>query len=82
MPRDYVFVAPVRDPFDEALLERVLPWVDENYRTIPDREHRAIGGALRAPVAYGIYQIVNGGPDATHDVAAARRDLGYLPRER
>ncbi len=47
MPRDYVFVAPVRDPFDEALMTLILPWVEANYRTIPDREHRGIGGVSR-----------------------------------
>jgi NAD+ dependent glucose-6-phosphate dehydrogenase len=48
----------------------------------PQEVAQAIAGALRAPVAYGIYQVVNGGPNATHDVTAARRDLGYLPRQR
>jgi S-formylglutathione hydrolase FrmB len=47
MPRDYVFVAPVRDPFDEALMTLILPWVEANYRTIPDRDHRGIGGLSR-----------------------------------
>ncbi|HUF38909.1 MAG TPA: alpha/beta hydrolase-fold protein [Anaerolineales bacterium] len=47
MPRDRLFVAPIRDPFGEALMSRILPWVDLHYRTIADREHRAIGGLSR-----------------------------------
>ena len=47
MPRDRLFVAPVRDPFDEALVTRILPWVDQQYRTIPERDYRAIGGLSR-----------------------------------
>jgi nucleoside-diphosphate-sugar epimerase len=47
----------------------------------PEEVAQAVEGALRAPVSTGVYQVVSGGPHATHDVAAARRDLGYAPLE-
>lgn len=48
MPRDRVWTdAPDDDPFGQALIEYILPWVDENYRTQPERASRAIGGLSR-----------------------------------
>ena len=47
MPRDTVWVPPEEDPFGTALTSQILPWVYENYRTIPDRNFRAIGGLSR-----------------------------------
>ncbi len=39
--------SPEDDPFDEAVLTSLLPYVDTHYRTLPDRGHRAIGGLSR-----------------------------------
>jgi enterochelin esterase-like enzyme len=47
MPRDTRWGSAEQDPFDEALLQGLLPYVDSHYRTLPDREHRAIGGLSR-----------------------------------
>ena len=47
MPRDRVWKQPSEDGFGQALIDRLLPWVDAHYRTLPDREHRAIGGLSR-----------------------------------
>ncbi len=47
MPRDRVWRDPPDDPFGQALAEHILPWVDENYRTMPERDNRAIGGLSR-----------------------------------
>ncbi len=47
MPRDRVWREPQDDPFGEAMIAEIIPWVDENYRTLPDRQHRAIGGLSR-----------------------------------
>lgn len=32
------------NPFEQVLLTEIIPMVDRTYRTIPDREHRAIAG--------------------------------------
>jgi enterochelin esterase-like enzyme len=47
MPRDRVWKEPTEDNFGLAVEQSLIPWVDEHYRTIPDREHRAIGGLSR-----------------------------------
>lgn len=47
MPRDRIWTEPEKDPFGIALVEHILPWVEENYRTIPERDFRAIGGLSR-----------------------------------
>jgi len=47
MPRDRRWTQPDEDQFGEALVQDLIPWVDANYRTIPDRLFRAIGGLSR-----------------------------------
>ena len=47
MPRDRVWKEPTEDNFGLAVEQSLVPWVDKQYRTIPDREHRAIGGLSR-----------------------------------
>jgi len=32
------------NPFEQVLLTEIIPMVDRTYRTVPDREHRAIAG--------------------------------------
>jgi len=33
--------------FGGRVIDHLIPYIDQNYRTIPDREHRAIGGMSR-----------------------------------
>jgi enterochelin esterase-like enzyme len=47
MPRDRVWREPTEDNFGLAVEQSLIPWVDEYYRTFPDRAHRAIGGLSR-----------------------------------
>jgi len=47
MPHNRVWKQPSEDKFGQALMEELLPWVEAHYRTLPDREHRAIGGLSR-----------------------------------
>jgi enterochelin esterase-like enzyme len=47
MPRDRSWAQPTEDRFGQVLVDGLLPFVDQNYRTIPDRLHRAIGGLSR-----------------------------------
>jgi enterochelin esterase family protein len=44
-------------PFTRQIIEDVIPMVDANYRTIPDREHRAMAGlSLGGTQTYTITQ--------------------------
>jgi len=47
MPRDRVWREPDDDPFGIALTDYIMPWVEQNYRVIPNRAYRAIGGLSR-----------------------------------
>ncbi len=47
MPYDRSSNQPSQDPFGQAFIEELLPWVDEHYRTQPERDSRAIGGLSR-----------------------------------
>lgn len=47
MPYDRSSNQPAQDPFGRAVIEELLPWVDANYRTLPERAYRAVGGLSR-----------------------------------
>jgi enterochelin esterase-like enzyme len=47
MPRDRLWKEPSETPFDEVFINELVPWVDANYRTLADRQHRAVGGLSR-----------------------------------
>ncbi len=46
MPRDRSWAQPTEDRFGQVLVDELLPFIDETYRTLPDRSHRAIGGSI------------------------------------
>jgi enterochelin esterase-like enzyme len=47
MPRDRSWAQPTEDRFGQVLADSLVPAIDESYRTIPDRSHRAVGGLSR-----------------------------------
>ncbi len=47
MPYDYSYQQPTDYQFEEVMVGLLLPQIDMAYRTIPDRDHRAIGGLSR-----------------------------------
>ncbi len=47
MPRDRIWTDPDQDPFDQALTDLLIPTIDSTYRTLADRDHRAVGGMSR-----------------------------------
>lgn len=47
MPFDKSSAQPSVDKFGEAVMQELLPWIEENYRTRAAREYRAIGGLSR-----------------------------------
>lgn len=47
MPRDRSWSQPTEDMFGQVVAAQLLPWIDQNYRTNPEREYRAIGGLSR-----------------------------------
>jgi len=47
LPRDRDWRQPTEDKFGVVLEEQLIPWIDKVYRTIQDRQFRAIGGLSR-----------------------------------
>ncbi len=47
MPRDRLWSEPIEDRFGQAVVEVLLPWIEANYRVIPERPYRAVGGLSR-----------------------------------
>jgi len=47
MPRDTNWGTAAQDPFDEAVLQGLIPYIDSHYRTLSDRAQRAVGGLSR-----------------------------------
>ena len=46
-PDDHYWNLPPGPGFGQRLVEALIPYIDANYRTLPDRNHRAIGGMSR-----------------------------------
>ena len=46
-PDDHYWNLPPGAGFGQRLAEKLIPYIDSTYRTLPDRNHRAIGGMSR-----------------------------------
>ena len=46
-PDDHYWNAPAGASFGDRLIDAIIPYVDKTYRTMADREHRALGGLSR-----------------------------------
>ena len=47
MPRENTWLNVAQNPFGDHLAQVVIPWIEDHYRALPDRQHRAIGGMSR-----------------------------------
>ncbi len=47
MPRDRTWGQPAEDPFGDALVDDLIPYIDSHYHTLTDRANRAVGGLSR-----------------------------------
>jgi len=47
LPRDRSWAQPTEDRFGQVIVESLVPWIDSNYRTLPERDYRAVGGLSR-----------------------------------
>ncbi|MCH7663115.1 MAG: hypothetical protein IH859_04510 [Chloroflexi bacterium] len=82
MPRDRVWVDPPEDLFGEAIIAELIPWIDENYRTRPEREYRAIGGLSRGAawaVHLGLGHWELFGVVGAHSMALFWEDVRNIP---
>ncbi len=47
MPRDRNWDQPTVDRFGDVVVDSLVPLIDQTYRTLPDRQYRAVGGLSR-----------------------------------
>lgn len=68
--------------YGPALAEELVPWVDEHYRTLTDRDHRAIGGLSRGAgwaMRIGLIYWETFGIIGGHSLAPFRGDFNESP---
>jgi enterochelin esterase-like enzyme len=73
MPRDRIWNEPTVDNFGEAVVQSLVPWVDEHYRTLPEREYRAIGG-----LSWAAGRFISGSHTPSCSAPWARTAASYL----
>ena len=69
------------DEFGEVLVEELIPYVDEHYRTLGTREYRALGGISRGggwAIRYGLTRWDLFGAFGAHSPAIFYRDYSKL----
>jgi enterochelin esterase-like enzyme len=44
MPRYQIWTGPPQNNFGQVIADELVPWIDSEYRTLPDRTSRAVGG--------------------------------------
>lgn len=67
--------------FGQRLVDYLVPYIDQNYRTLADREHRAIGGLSRGAgwaLRLGLQRWELFGTMGLHSLAAFRDDRPFL----
>jgi enterochelin esterase-like enzyme len=47
MPYEREWLQPTETKFGDVLVDELVPWIDQQYRTLPERNSRAIGGLSR-----------------------------------
>jgi enterochelin esterase-like enzyme len=81
MPRDRRWSEPAEDLFGRAVVEALIPWIDEQYATQPDRAWRAIGGLSRGgawALHLGLSQWELFGAIGMHSGFAFHSDIPYI----
>lgn len=69
--------------FGERLVDHLVPYIDTAYRTLPDRNHRAIGGMSRGAgwafelglTRWDLFSIIG-----LHSLAASKKDISNLDK--
>ena len=81
-PDDRYWNLPPGAGFGQRLVEELIPYIDATYRTLPDRNHRAIGGlsrgagwALRLGLSrWDLFQAIG-----LHSLAVLQKDASKIP---
>ena len=81
MPRDRSWAQPDEDMFGRVVMETLLPWIDQTYRTLPERRYRAVGGLSRGAgwaIHLGLSEWESFGAIGAHSLPVFWTDLPHL----
>jgi len=81
-PDDRYWNLPPGPGFGQRLVEELIPYIDTAYRTIPDRNHRAIGGLSRGAgwaLRLGLTRWDLFGTIGLHSLAVLQTDASKIP---
>lgn len=82
LPREDTWVSIKENPFGDQLIQGVIPWMDKEYRTLPERHFRAVGGISRGgnwAVRLGLLHWGMFGSLGAHSASLFFGDLNRLP---
>ncbi len=77
MPYERYGGQPIETGFSQAVMDVLLPHIDSTYRTLVDRQHRAVGGLSRGggwAIHFGISQAASFGVLGAHSPAVFHSD--------
>lgn len=80
-PDDRYWNTPSGPGFGQRLIDYLIPYIDQNYRTVADREHRALGGMSRGAgwtLRLGLQHWELFGSLGLHSLAAFGADRPFL----
>lgn len=80
-PDDRYWNLPPGASFGQRLVEQLIPYIDVAYRTLPDREHRAIGGMSRGAgwaLRLGLSHWQLFGSIGLHSLAVLQKDASTI----
>lgn len=83
MPLDRTASEPDENPLDHLFIDEIIPWVDQNFRTLTERQYRAIGGLSRGAgwaVHFGLTRWEYFGAVGAHSLALFWYDSRRLPQ--
>ncbi|GAB4505789.1 MAG: alpha/beta hydrolase-fold protein [Anaerolineales bacterium] len=81
LPDDRYWNVPAGPGFGERLVDNLIPYIDQHYRTLPDRAHRALGGMSRGAgwtLRLGLQRWDLFGALGLHSLAAFGEDRLFL----
>jgi enterochelin esterase-like enzyme len=81
-PDDRYWNLPSGTGFGQRLVDDLIPYIDLTYRTIPDRNHRAIGGMSRGAgwaLQLGLRRWDLFGTIGLHSLAVLQKDASRIP---
>jgi enterochelin esterase-like enzyme len=82
LPREDTWIELAENYFGDHLVQAVIPWIDKQYRTLEERQYRAIGGVSRGgnwAIRLGLLHWQTFGSLGAHSAPLFYMDLFRVP---